>query len=583
MTRLALFLLTLSASAAVHEIRPGDNPQAVADRAQPGDRLVFLPGMHVHPLRKHSSLLYIDRKLDIELQPGAVLKLADKQTLLRKDPELTTDHGAPKSFDDIHIGGDYDLGLGPVLFNIRIDSQGSGSTPDTFTWGYGDTFNVRQTKVPISGSWQRLTNGVEIKFDRTIGHTVGSLWFISYDGPESYGIRIGYGTQKDYIDGVRIFGKGEIDLNLENNVQPSQMVKNISACVLVHGRVRNVDIEEITMRNAMRSVMLYGEHTGKFLQGGATEGGESFDAENISIFHTRTINPADKAYLLGHPSHRGRLSKVRCNFNYMETGTTALEPNFNLDQYEVIGNVIKSGGRAIHCWRKSTNGLIAHNVRIDDPSGKEVVMVNAPGAWQNPENIILRDNRNHLTDRLGFWANVAGGLENQALGRFSAVIGGTRNEASADYSAASGFGARASRPGEFTLASGAFQSPGDAQSGVLVAKALTTNNSPTPLQLASNSPIAVAASSSLTYRILVQARSEGGRDFAAFEATGIATRGADGALSLRGNKVSPIDRSHPQLQLDVLAGSQTLDLRARGLDGVTMRWAARIELVEVRF
>jgi hypothetical protein len=226
--------------------------------------------------------------------------------------------------------------------------------------------------------------------------------------------------------------------------------------------------------------------------------------------------------------------------------------------------------------------LIAHNVRIDDPTGKEVVMVNAMGAWQNPENIILRDNRNHLTERLGFWANVAGGLENQALGRFAAVIGGHRNEAVADYSAAAGFGARSTRPGEFTVASGPFQSAGDAQSGTVVAKAVTTGATPTPLQLASASEISVAPGSSLTYRILVHARSDGGGDIAAFEATGIAMRARDGKLTLRGNRVSTIDRSQPQLQFEVAAANQAMDLRAHGLDGITMRWVARIELVEVR-
>ena len=60
----------------VHEIRPGQNPQAVADAAAAGDRLVFLPGVHEHPLRKHQSLLYVEKALDIELQAGATLRLA---------------------------------------------------------------------------------------------------------------------------------------------------------------------------------------------------------------------------------------------------------------------------------------------------------------------------------------------------------------------------------------------------------------------------------------------------------------------------------------------------------------------------
>jgi hypothetical protein len=84
----------------------------------------------------------------------------------------------------------------------------------------------------------------------------------------------------------------------------------------------------------------------------------------------------------------------------METGVTAIEPNFNLDGYEVIGNVIKSGGAAIHCWRCSRNGLVTDNLRIDDTSGRPVVVLGAPRGWESPEPPLLRNNRNVLSDPL---------------------------------------------------------------------------------------------------------------------------------------------------------------------------------------
>ena len=37
-------------------------------------------------------------------------------------------------------------------------------------------------------------------------------------------------------------------------------------------------------------------------------------------------------------------------------------------------NVIKSGGQAIHCWRMSSNGLVADNLRIHDNTGLPVVV-----------------------------------------------------------------------------------------------------------------------------------------------------------------------------------------------------------------
>ncbi|MBL8217100.1 MAG: hypothetical protein JNK87_40645 [Bryobacterales bacterium] len=565
--------LLLAFALQTHEIRPGQNTQAVLDAAQPGDRIVFRQGLHEMKLGRHRAMLYVDKPLDIELEAGATLRLAAGQSKLEKTPEITTDHGAPKTIDDFEAGGDYDLGLGEVIYSIRIDGEG------TFTWGSGGTFDFQHAKVPITGDWQELSHGVKVRFPSKTGYSVGSLWFLSYDGPEAYGIRIGHGTQKEYIDGVRIYGRGTIDLNSPNNAQPSGLVKNINACVLVHGRVRNVSIEGITMTNTMRSVMLYGEHTGKFLQGGAVGPGESFDAENITITRTRTINPKGSGYLLGHPSHRGWLRKVRCNENYMETDTTSIEPNFQLDQYEVIGNVIKSNGRAIHCWRRSTNGLVANNVRIDDPTGKEVVMVNAPGAWRSPENIILRDNRNHLSEPLGFWATVGGGQDNRATGAFSAVTGGQANEAQAPYSRAHGQQAVARRTGEDVLAAGAFRSPGDAQTSVLVARGVTTGAMQTALRSGTGG-ITIPRKATVAFRVLLSGRDERGQHPVAFEAAGVAWWVGE-QLQVRTQRITPlVDVAGASL---TIAGGTELNIVTQGIAGAEMRWVARVELVEVSY
>ncbi|MBY0507096.1 MAG: hypothetical protein K2X03_24495 [Bryobacteraceae bacterium] len=581
MKSLSLVVTAVNLFAAVHSIKPGDDPQRTLDQAAAGDRIVFLPGLHLHAPRKHRSLLYVDKPVDIEFSPGATLKVKDRSTVLEKTPEITTDHGAPKTIDDFSVGGDYDLGLGPTIYTIRIDSEGKNGAPDTFTWGAGKIFTLEQEHVPITGEWQLLSHGVKIRFEKKYGHSLGSLWFLSYDGPETYGIRIGHGTQTDYIENVRIFGKGTIDLNSDNNVEPSLLVKDINACILVHGRVRHVNIEDVTMTNTHRSVMVYGEHTGKFLQGGATGPGESFDAEDISICRTRTLNPRGSGYLLGHPSHRGRLSKVRCNQNFMETATTAIEPNFNLDQYEVIGNVIKSEGRAIHCWRRSTNGLVKDNVRIDDPTGKEVVMVNAPGAWQPPENIVLRDNRNHLSEPLGYWASVSGGFGNSARGAYASAAGGRQNEASGPYSQAQGWQARADRPGEAALAAGAFAQVGDAQSSELTAKALTTGDAWVELSLAGEAGIAIAPQTTAAFRLLIVARSESGLQQAAFSRSGVATRTTDG-VSVSAGEAGVIQRTAPEFETAV-SGGERLRLLVKGPPATKVRWVARVELAEVRF
>lgn len=398
-----------------HSIKPGDNPQTVLDKAAPGDRLVFESGLHQHNPQKHRSLLYVDKSVEIVLKEGATLKLADNATQLEATPEITTDQDAGKKLDDLQAGGEFDL-ISPSIFTIVTDGEGIDGQADTFAWGVfhnidnpegsarlgpsGSKFaETPHRGIPITSQWQDLAHGVKIRFSSTSGHNKGSRWFITYDGPEAYGIRIGHGRQPDYIENVRVTGKGTIDMNSSHNIQPGFLVKNINACVLVHGRVRGVAIENITMTNTNRSVMCYGEHSGSFLPGGGITPGESFDAEDISIERTRTLNPNGAAYLLGHPSFRGHLRNVRCNHNYMETAVTAIEPNFQLDGYEVIGNVIKSGGLAIHCWRHSKNGTIADNLRIHDNTGKPVVAMGAPTGWERPEKPILRNNRNHLGEK----------------------------------------------------------------------------------------------------------------------------------------------------------------------------------------
>lgn len=404
---LAIFSALRGLHAAEHLIHPGDAPQAVLDQAAAGDRLVFLPGLHQHGLSKHRSILYVDKPVEIELKEGATLKLADNACRMEKTGEITTDQDAGKKLDDLEIGGDFDTSApaqagaelyGATVYTILIDGAGTGGQPDTFAWGDGRLSDTPHKEVPVTGGWQDLSRGVKVRFGAHTGHSVRSLWFVSYDGPEAYGIRIGHGLQPERIENVRITGKGAIDMNATHNAQPSGLVKDINACVLVHGRVRHVRIEGITMTDTMRSVMCYGEHTGKFLPGGKTGPGESFDAEDITIERTRTLNSGGAAYLLGHPSHRGLLRDVKCNHNYIETALTAIEPNFNLDGYEVIDNVIKSGGQAIHCWRHSQNGVITGNLRIHDNTGRPVVVVNAPRGWEAPAPPVQRDNRNHLGD-----------------------------------------------------------------------------------------------------------------------------------------------------------------------------------------
>ncbi len=178
------------------------SPSSIA--TAPGDRLVFMPGLHEHALGKHRSMLYVDKPIEIELQEGATLKLAPGVTKLEAEGEITTDQDAGKKLDDFEIGGRFDLSqpaadgpesYGAVIYTILIDGVGADGRPDTFAWGDGRIFDTPHKHMPITGDWQELSHGVKVRFANRSGHSVRSLWFVSYDGPEAYGIRIGHGRQ----------------------------------------------------------------------------------------------------------------------------------------------------------------------------------------------------------------------------------------------------------------------------------------------------------------------------------------------------------------------------------------------------
>src|SRR5690606_760288 len=183
---------------------------------------------------------------------------------------------------------------------------------------------------------------VSIKFDSITGHNYESLWFVSFDGTAHYGIRVGSGFHVDYIENVTIFGEGKIDLNISNNIQPSLLVADIPSCILVHGRVRNTLIKDITLSNAHRTIMVYGDNDGVYNLDGSVTGGTSYDLEYLDILNTKSFNSLISGYgiLLGHPMHRGSSKYIRCNDNFLDVGNTQLEPNFMLSEFELLRNVI---------------------------------------------------------------------------------------------------------------------------------------------------------------------------------------------------------------------------------------------------
>jgi len=274
--------------------------------------------------------------------------------------------------------------------------------------------------------------------------------------------------------------------------------------------------------------------------------------------------------------------------------------------------------------------LIKDNVRIDDQRRRDIVIVNSPAAWEDPENLIIRDNRNHLSDAIGYFSNVSGGRDNQALGHYATVGGGRGNTTDAAYATVSGgqenqasgdaatvsggvknkasgkqavvtggssneaagvasrvhgVGAKSSRATEDVLASGSFAAPGDAQSSHLVVKCLTDDGQYSALGPYDGAPITVHENTSVAYRALVVARGQKGESQAAFRAQGLMHRESGGVVTLLQNDVTAIHKTDSALDLRVRPGPGGASLRfeAKGLEQMQLRWVGRVELVEVAF
>lgn len=387
-------------SAGTYIITTADNPQTIFDAAPAGSKFFFMEGVHESGFNNSKrSILYVDKACRIELHAEATLKLADNTTTLElTNPEITTNQGVAKSIDDLAMGGtsNYNGSKGKVDYYVQIATIGA---TDTFVFGTFD--EITQIYTPIgtfncTTTEQAVGDGVKIMFGATTGHTLSSIWFISYDGRESYGIRIADGFNATAIENVVITGTGTIDLNEENNIQPSFLVPDISSCVLVHGNVKNIIIEQLILKGAERKVMAYGDSDGTYLNGGDVTGATintTVDGITVRDIKVDDPSPLGRGFLFGHPSHRGFVKNLKCYSNYIYCRKTAIEPNFNLIGYYVENNIIEgiSDSVAIHCWRHSANGIVRNNVVLNAPDAA-AVLINAPGGWNSSVNVVESNN-----------------------------------------------------------------------------------------------------------------------------------------------------------------------------------------------
>ena len=126
--------------------------------------------------------------------------------------------------NDLTSSGTY-TGTEDIRYIIRIDAEG---TPDTFEWSDdgGMTFT---TGVAITGAAQTLSNGVQITFTSTTGHTLNDRWVVSakYYRDDNFGLNEGskaYAIFKS-LDSDTIEGGASISITYDEYNEFTQFVE----------------------------------------------------------------------------------------------------------------------------------------------------------------------------------------------------------------------------------------------------------------------------------------------------------------------------------------------------------------------
>lgn len=122
-------------------------------------------------------------------------KYSDDAIKLAIDPDANNPVFTGVGLNDLSADGEFTW-TGTKIFLIVIDSEG---TPDTFKWSVNGGSSWEATGVSITGAAQTLTDGIEITFDATSGHTSDDYWEIT-PATKYESIWLNYNTIKSQTD-----------------------------------------------------------------------------------------------------------------------------------------------------------------------------------------------------------------------------------------------------------------------------------------------------------------------------------------------------------------------------------------------
>lgn len=179
------------------------------------------------------------------------------------------------------------------------------------------------------------------------------------------------------------------------------------------------------------------------------------------------------------------------------------------------------------------------------------------------------------------YGSIAFGDLNNAIGQYSCSIG-FQNTASGVHSFTMGRGAKTSFEGQFAQGNGYFANAGDAQTSVLTLRGTTTTGSQGSVSVnGAGANLAIPEDTTWGFEYFVVARSADGL-VAMWNVKGIANRNGTSNATIIGLTKTKIGGSAGTESWDTtVLTSTTLQLKATGEAGKTIKWVSRLTLTQV--
>jgi hypothetical protein len=290
---------------------------------------------------------------------------------------------------------------------------------------------------------------------------------------------------------------------------------------------------------------------------------------------------------IGSPSNgsgsvaTGGASAIAINGRASGTDSLAAAIANNTSSYGATGTYsIAIGYRA-----KASGSASSIAVGLDAISSGRASIAMGEGATASADSAVCLGEDSTTSGANG---SIIGGYLNTASGSRSAILGGYSNSATVDYSIAMGSQAKSDKYGKIAHATGAFANAGDAQGGIYVLRAdttdatatvLTTNNS----TAAATNQIVAASDTCITFDGTITAMQNGAQAYASWKIEGLLVN--DGGTTTLADSATTVIQNLSSWGMALSADNtnNALAITCTGEASHNIRWVANIRTTEVTY